>query len=92
MLAIGRALMARPSLLLVDELSLGLMPKVVDDIFAALLALKRQGLTVLLVEQNIQRVLADADQVAVLTAGRLAFCGSAREVASHPDLAALLLS
>jgi branched-chain amino acid transport system ATP-binding protein len=92
MLAIGRALMARPSVLLVDELSLGLMPKVVDDIFAALLALKRQGLTVLLVEQNIQRVLADADQVAVLTAGRLAYCGSARDVASHPDLAALLLS
>ena len=50
MLAIGRALMARPQLLLVDELSLGLMPKVVDDIFAALLQLKAAGLTVLLVE------------------------------------------
>ena len=92
MLAIGRALMARPTLLLIDELSLGLMPKVVDDIFAALLLLKARGLTVLLVEQNIQRVLADADQVAVLTAGQLVHCGPASEVASHADLATLLLS
>ena len=92
MLAIGRALMAKPQLLLVDELSLGLMPKVVDQIFAALLQLKNQGLTVLLVEQNIQRVLADADQVAVLTAGRLACHGSAQEVSQHADLAKLLLS
>lgn len=92
MLAIGRALMARPDLLLVDELSLGLMPKVVDDIFAALLALKARGLTVLLVEQNIQRVLADADQVAVLTAGRLAYCGPADQAAEQADLAKLLLS
>lgn len=92
MLAIGRALMAKPQLLLVDELSLGLMPKVVDQIFAALLQLKQQGLTVLLVEQNIQRVLADADQVAVLTAGRLAYHGPAKEVSQHTDLAQLLLS
>ena len=92
MLAIGRARMARPQLLLVDELSLGLMPKVVDDIFAALLQLKAAGLTVLLVEQNIQRVLADADQVAVLTAGRLAYFGPADQAAAQTDLAKLLLS
>lgn len=92
MLAIGRALMAQPQLLLVDELSLGLMPKVVDQIFAALLHLKSKGLTVLLVEQNIQRVLADADQVAVLTAGRLACHGTAQEVSQNADLAKLLLS
>jgi branched-chain amino acid transport system ATP-binding protein len=91
MLAIGRALMAGPSVLLVDELSLGLMPKVVDDIFSALIQLKGQGLTVLLVEQNIQRVLVDADWVAVLTAGRLAHCGPAAEVGSHKDLASMLL-
>lgn len=92
MLAIGRALMAKPQLLLVDELSLGLMPKVVDDIFAALLKLKARGLTVLLVEQNIHRVLADADQVAVLTAGRLAYFGPADQVTTQTDLAQLLLS
>lgn len=92
MLAIGRALMAQPQLLLVDELSLGLMPKVVDQIFAALLQLKSKGLTVLLVEQNIQRVLADADHVAVLTAGRLAYQGPANEVSQRVDLAKLLLS
>ena len=68
------------------------MPKVVDDIFAALLQLKAAGLTVLLVEQNIQRVLADADQVAVLTAGRLAYFGPADQAAAQTDLAKLLLS
>ncbi len=92
MLAIGRALMAGPELLLIDELSLGLMPKIVDDIFSALLELKSRGLTVLLVEQNIHRVLADADQVAVLTAGRLAWKGPAAQAAQHPDLSGLLLS
>ena len=92
MLAIGRALMAKPQLLLIDELSLGLMPKVVDDIFGALMQLKAGGLTVLLVEQNIQRVLADADQVVVLTAGRVAYAGPAHEAAQRSDLANMLLS
>jgi branched-chain amino acid transport system ATP-binding protein len=92
MCAIGRALMSRPKLLLIDELSLGLMPKVVDDIFRALMQLKAGGLTVLLVEQNIQRVLADADQVVVLTAGRVAYAGPAHEAAQRSDLANMLLS
>jgi branched-chain amino acid transport system ATP-binding protein len=92
MLAIGRALMAGPELLLVDELSLGLMPKVVDDIFAALQILKSEGLTVLLVEQNIGRVLSEADQVAVLTAGRLAWSGPAAQARDREDLGRLLLS
>jgi branched-chain amino acid transport system ATP-binding protein len=70
MLAIGRALMAQPRLLLVDELSLGLMPSMVDLCFHAVLELKSQGLTVLLVEQNTRRALAAADHVVVLVSGR----------------------
>ncbi|HEX6266424.1 MAG TPA: ABC transporter ATP-binding protein [Burkholderiales bacterium] len=73
MLAIGRALMARPRLMLVDELSLGLMPAMVDLCFRALLELKRQGLAILLVEQNTHRALAPADRVVVLVSGRKAY-------------------
>src|ERR1700716_1171318 len=77
MLAIGRALMAEPRLLLVDELSLGLMPKMVDLCLDALLALKRDGLTILLVEQNTERALEVAHQVCVLASGRSVFHGPA---------------
>jgi branched-chain amino acid transport system ATP-binding protein len=79
MLAMGRALMAEPRLLLVDELSLGLMPKMVDQCFAALAALKRDGLTILLVEQNTSRALDVADSVCVLSSGIVAFLGTAAE-------------
>src|SRR6476659_9091450 len=77
MLAIGRALMAEPRLLLVDELSLGLMPKMVDLCLKALLDLKRDGVTILLVEQNTARALDVADQVIVLSSGAVVFRGSA---------------
>jgi branched-chain amino acid transport system ATP-binding protein len=73
MLAIGRALMARPRLMLVDELSLGLMPAMVELCFRALVELKRQGMAILLVEQNTHRALAAADRVVVLVSGRKAY-------------------
>src|SRR5271170_4252171 len=76
MLAMGRALMAEPRLLLVDEMSLGLMPKMVDRCVAALRALNRDGLTILLVEQNTARALALADAVCVLASGRAVFQGT----------------
>ena len=76
MLAMGRALMAEPKLLLIDELSLGLMPKMVDLCFEALATLKKDGLTVLLVEQNTARALDFAETVCVMTSGSLAFSGS----------------
>ena len=79
MLAIGRALMAEPKLLLVDELSLGLMPKMVDICLNALLKLREEGLTVLLVEQNTTRALQVADQVCVLSSGALVYQGSAAQ-------------
>jgi branched-chain amino acid transport system ATP-binding protein len=79
MLAIGRALMAEPRLLLVDELSLGLMPKMVDLCLDVLLRLKREGLTIVLVEQNTARALDVADRVCVLSSGRQVYQGTAAE-------------
>ena len=79
MLAIGRALMAEPRLLLVDELSLGLMPKMVDLCLDTLLTLKREGLTIVLVEQNTARALDVADQVCVLSSGVQVYQGTALE-------------
>ncbi len=76
MLAIGRALMARPSILLIDELSLGLMPKMVDECYEVLISLKSDGLTIVLVEQNTERVLQVADRVAVLESGNLSWTGT----------------
>jgi branched-chain amino acid transport system ATP-binding protein len=77
MLAIGRALMAEPRLLLVDELSLGLMPKMVDLCFEALARLRRSGLTVVLVEQNTVRAIEIADTICVLSSGSVIFSGPA---------------
>jgi len=79
MLAIGRALMAEPRLLLVDELSLGLMPKMVDLCLDVLIKLKNDGLGILLVEQNTACALDVADKVCVLSSGLLAFQGTATE-------------
>ena len=87
MLAIGRALMSGPRLLLVDELSLGLMPKMVDLCLDALRRLNREeGLTIVLVEQNTQRALDVAHQVCVLASGRSVFIGSAESARRDLDL------
>lgn len=91
MVAIGRALMAQPELILIDELSLGLMPKNVDICYAALHQLKQQGLAVLLVEQNLSKALAFSDRVYVLDSGRLVWSGSAKAARARGDLAASIL-
>ena len=80
MLAIGRALMSRPRLLLLDEPSLGLAPLMVKHIFAVIAELKRQGTTMLLVEQNIHHALAVADRAYVLETGRVTLSGPAAEL------------
>jgi branched-chain amino acid transport system ATP-binding protein len=77
MLAIARALMARPTLLLLDEPSLGLAPKLVAELMATLAALHRDGLSLLLVEQNATAALAIADRAVVLETGRVVMQGSA---------------
>jgi branched-chain amino acid transport system ATP-binding protein len=77
MLAIGRALMSRPRLLLLDEPSLGLAPLIVERIFATIAALKAQGRTILLVEQNVHQALDVADRAYVLETGRITLEGPA---------------
>jgi len=80
MLAIARALMARPRLLLLDEPSMGLAPRIVEDIFDAVGALKRQGTTLFLVEQNAQAALRIADRGYVIETGRIVHAGSGAEL------------
>jgi branched-chain amino acid transport system ATP-binding protein len=77
MVAIGRALMANPKLLLCDEISLGLAPIVVRDIYARLPAIAREGLSLVIVEQDIVQALAAADHVYCLQEGRVALAGAA---------------
>lgn len=86
MLAMGRALISEPSILVVDELSLGLMPKVVDECYLVLEKLKAENIGVLLVEQNTERVFSAADDVIVLEAGNVIWSGSAINAKENPSL------
>ena len=81
MLAIGRCLMSNPSLIMFDEPSLGLAPLMVEFIFAAILELKKSGLTILLIEQNVTESLAVAEFAAVLENGEVALSGPAADIA-----------
>lgn len=91
MLAIARALMGRPDLLMLDEPSLGLAPRLVGEMMQALTSLHRKGLTMLLVEQNAQAALEIADRGYVLEAGRLTLQGSANDLLADPSLRAAYL-
>ena len=91
MLAIARALMGRPDLLMLDEPSLGLAPRLVGEMMQALASLHRKGLTMLLVEQNAQAALEIADRGYVLEAGRLTLQGSANDLLADPSLRAAYL-
>lgn len=86
MLAVGRGLMARPRLMLLDEPSLGLAPLIVQEIFRIVVELRRTGTTILLVEQNARAALRVADRGYVLENGRVVMCGSAAELAQDGDL------
>ena len=86
MLAIGRALMTRPRVIMIDELSLGLMPKVIDLCYQALLKLRDEGMTIFLVEQNTERVLQTADEICVLESGYTVWQGSAADARSNTQL------
>ncbi len=86
MLAIARALMARPQLLLLDEESLGLMPIMVVQTFATIRDLHRQGVTVLLVEQNARMALGVATRGYVLETGAIALQGAAAALAADPQV------
>jgi len=80
MLAIGRALMAKPRLLLLDEPSMGLAPNLVDHVLAVIRSLRDEGLTILLVEQNARAALAIADRAYVLETGKVALNGNAADI------------
>jgi branched-chain amino acid transport system ATP-binding protein len=86
MLAIGRALMGRPKLLLLDEPSLGLAPRMARTIFDAIPGFRQAGLTVLLVEQNARAALQIADRAYVMETGRVVMEGPAQELANQPEV------
>ena len=86
MLALGRALMMQPRLLLLDEPSIGLAPRVTADVFRSIARLKTAGVTIVLVEQNARAALALADEGHVLETGRLVLSGPAAELAKNPRI------
>ncbi len=91
MLAVGRALMSRPRLLLLDEPSLGLAPKVIGEIFAVLGELRAQGVTILLVEQDARLALRHADRGYVMRTGRVLLEGSSRDLLADETVRTIYL-
>ncbi|NBO46272.1 MAG: ABC transporter ATP-binding protein [Actinobacteria bacterium] len=91
MLAVARALMASPKLLLLDEPSMGLAPVLVDVIFETIGRIREQGTTILLVEQNARAALAVADRAYVLESGSIKLSGAASDLARNPEVAAAYL-
>lgn len=91
MLATGRGIMSRPSLLLLDEPSMGLSPILVDEIFKIIREINEQGTSILLVEQNAHMALSIANRAYVLETGRIVLSGSAAEVAHNPQVMAAYL-
>jgi branched-chain amino acid transport system ATP-binding protein len=91
MLSIGRALMARPRLLLMDEPSLGLAPVIVDEVFDVIQTVRDEGVGVLLVEQNAQMALDVSSRAYLLAEGRVVMEGAAQELADSPDIRSTVL-
>ena len=86
MLAMARALMSKPSLLLLDEPSMGLSPLLVEEIFKIIVEINKEGTSILLVEQNAQMALSVASRAYVLETGSIVMSGDAREIAANPDV------
>jgi branched-chain amino acid transport system ATP-binding protein len=86
MLATGRGLMSKPSLILLDEPSMGLSPILVEEIFRIIVEINRQGTSILLVEQNAQMALSIANRAYVLETGRIVLSGPAKEIADNPQV------
>ncbi len=86
MLAVARGLMAEPALLMIDELSLGLAPLLVLKLFESLVRLRAEGITLLLVEQNVHMALTVSDYAHVLAEGRVTHSGEARQLAQTKDI------
>jgi branched-chain amino acid transport system ATP-binding protein len=86
MLAVGRAIMGNPRLLLLDEPSMGLAPVIVAQIFAVIRELRAAGVTIFLVEQNAQAALAMSDRAYVMETGRIAMSGAGRDLAADENV------
>jgi branched-chain amino acid transport system ATP-binding protein len=86
MLAIGRALMAKPKLLMLDEPSLGLAPLIVTELFRTIERINREGISILLVEQNVQNSLELAHKAFVMETGRVTFTGTGRELLQDANI------
>ena len=86
MLAVGRALMSHPRILLLDEPSMGLSPLLVKEIFTTIQEVNREGVTILLVEQNANMALKTADRGYVLETGRITLTGSGQELLTNEDV------
>jgi len=91
MLAVGRALMSDPKLLLLDEPSLGLAPTIIETMYETFLSLHREGLTILLAEQSVDLALEVADHAYVLQVGRSVLAGKASELATNPEVQRIYL-
>jgi branched-chain amino acid transport system ATP-binding protein len=91
MLAVARALIVEPSVLILDEPSAGLSPKIVAEVFARLQAINRAGVTIVLVEQNVKAALAIADRAVILVEGQVRHEGPAAGLAEDPIVAELYL-
>ncbi len=86
MLAVGRALMSRPKLMMMDEPSLGLAPLIIKDIFNIIKEVNKQGVTILLIEQNANAALHIADKGYVMETGRITMAGSGKELLANPEV------
>ncbi|MGE5592310.1 MAG: ABC transporter ATP-binding protein [Betaproteobacteria bacterium] len=86
MLAIARGLTSRPRLLMLDEMSLGLAPILVDRVLDFVTEITRRGVTVLMVEQKVEKALEMADEAYVLQTGRVVLSGTGEELLAHPDV------
>ncbi|HBD86963.1 MAG TPA: ABC transporter ATP-binding protein, partial [Clostridiales bacterium] len=91
MLAVGRALMSRPKLMMMDEPSLGLAPLIVRDIFSIIVEINKRGVTILLIEQNANMALKTADTGYVLETGRIILSGSGAELLDNEAVRAAYL-
>ena len=86
MLAMARGLMAQPSVLLLDEPSLGLAPIIVNDIFKIIKQIHKEGVTILLVEQNAKKAVSISDRAYVLETGKIVKTGTGKELANDPEI------
>jgi branched-chain amino acid transport system ATP-binding protein len=86
MLALGRGLMSNPKLMLLDEMSLGLAPVVINNVYEALREIRERGITILLVEQNVRRSLDEADRAYIMEAGHIALSGNAADLREEEEV------